>query len=455
MKSDYCLWLGVATAVLSSSVDSLWANSAPVVTNVTAHQRTDGSKLVDIYYNLTDADGDASTVTVLASGDYGATWIVPITAVTGHIGTGIAPGTDRHIVWDCATDLPGAFGSQYRVRVCADDGHGPGGMAFIPGGEFQMGDTFNEGYTDERPVHPVYLIPYCIDIYEVTNQQYADALNWAWAQGGLITVTSGVVYKYNSGTSYPFCDTTTSSSYSGITWNGSTFGVVAGKEDHPMVMVSWYGSVAYANWRSGLEGKTPCYDLSSWTCNFGSGYRLPTEAEWEKAARGGTAAHRFPWSDTDTIQHARCNYRSYWSNGVPDYPYDTSPIEGYHPCWGSAGYPYTSPVGFFDGSLRYKTEFNWPGNPTSYQTANGANGYGLHDIAGNVCEWCNDWYSSWYYSISPGSNPMGPGAGTYRVARGGCWGSIAISCRVAFRFNGSAPGTRHTILGFRCAAGTE
>lgn len=109
----------------------------------------------------------------------------------------------------------------------------PAGMVLVPAGEFEMGDPWSEGSPNERPVHGVYLSQYYIDTYEITNQQYADGLNWAWGQGGLITVSDGVVYKYNSGTSYPYCDTTSSSSSSRITWNGSTFGITAGKEDHP------------------------------------------------------------------------------------------------------------------------------------------------------------------------------------------------------------------------------
>jgi sulfatase modifying factor 1 len=313
----------------------------------------------------------------------------------------------------------------------------PQGMVLIPAGAFQMGDTFSEGNTSERPVHAVYLDAFYIDAHEVTNQEYAAALNWARSQNNLITVTSGVVYKYNTGTSYPYCDTTTSSSYSRITWNGSTFGVVAGKEDHPVVMVSWYGSVAYANWRSAMEGRQLCYDLSTWTCNFGSGYRLPTEAEWEKAARGGSPGHRFPWSDTDTIQHARANYRSYWSGGAPYYDYDTSPTEGYHPTFNTGVYPYTSPVGYFA----------W-------------NGYGLYDMAGNVLEWCNDWYSSTYYQdyVNAGSppNPHGPTtAQDFRVLRGGSWGYNSIGCRVAFRLNYRAPYFRVSDFGFRLALDSE
>ncbi|HUW82674.1 MAG TPA: SUMF1/EgtB/PvdO family nonheme iron enzyme [Phycisphaerae bacterium] len=324
----------------------------------------------------------------------------------------------------------------------------PSAMVLVPAGEFQMGDTFNEGDTSELPVHTVYLSHYYIDTYEVTNQQYADGLNWAWSQGGLIEVTGGV-YQYGSGT--PYCDTTTSNSYSRITWNGSTFGVVAGKEDHPMLRVSWYGAVAYCNWRGAMESKPLCYDLSTWECNFGvAGYRLPTEAEWEKAARGGTPGHRFPWSDTDTIQHARANYYSSAS-----FSYDTSATRGYHPLWGVGDYPYTSPVGFFTGALRYKADFGWPGEPTSYQTVNGANGYGLYDMAGNVWEWCYDWYASAYYSDPEATqpNPDGPGSGTYRVLRGGGWYLNPLTCRSAYRPS-LGPVTRDFNGGFRCAVGT-
>jgi sulfatase modifying factor 1 len=321
----------------------------------------------------------------------------------------------------------------------------PPEMVLIPEGEFEMGDTFGDGDYTEHPVHAVFVDAFFVDRYEVTNAQYAAGLNWAWAQGGLITVTDGVVYRYGSGTSYPYCDTTTSSSNSRITWNGSTFGAVEGKEDHPIVLVSWYGSVAYANWRSGIEGRPPCYDLDTWTCNFGSGFRLPTEAEWEKAARGGTPGHRFPWSDQETIQHARCNYYS-----SSYYSYDTSPTSGHHPCWLYGPGPNTSPVGFFTGALQYKADWDWPGLPESYQTANGANGYGLHDMAGNVWEWCNDWYLDTYYDSSPYDNPHGPTSGIWRVVRGGGWHLNAYYCRVASRTHWP-PVNRHYGNGFRLA----
>ena len=416
------------TALVVLACASLaWANSAPVVSNVTVSQRTDGSKKVDIRYDLADADNDPCIVSLLASSNGGATWTAKISALTGASGLGVTPGTGKLIVWDCKVDLPGTFGTQFKVRVCADDNYTPPpSMVLIPGGEFQMGDSLHEGYGIEVPVHSVTLDAFYIDSTEVTNQQYAVALNWAKTQGNLITVTSGAVYKHNSGISYPYCDTTTSSSYSLITWNGTNFGVTSGKGYHPMVHVSWYGAAAYANWRSAMQGKPLCYDLSTWTCNWGGGYRLPTEAEWEKAARGGTSGHRFPWSDSDYIQHVRANYNS--SEG----PYDNSPTRGLHPTFSTGGYPYTSPVAYF-----------------------AANGYGLHDAAGNVCEWCNDSYDRLYYAVSPTNNPRGPlTAQSGRVLRGGRWSHGASFCRVSYRGSAS-PQMHDSTAGFRLALDAE
>jgi formylglycine-generating enzyme required for sulfatase activity len=94
-------------------------------------------------------------------------------------------------------------------------------------------------------------------------------------------------------------------------------------------------------------------------------------------------------------------------------------------------YSYTSPAGCFDGFLRYKVDFNWPGTPTSYQTVSDANGYGLHDMAGNVAEWCNDWHSDTCYSSSPHDNPHGPTSGTKRLVRGGSRGNYTFNCSCA------------------------
>ena len=270
------------------------------------------------------------------------------------------------------------------------------------------------------PVHSVTLSPFYMGRYEVTNQQYCDFLNSAYSQN-LITVTSNVVYQAGSGTSYPYCDTYQSYMYSQINWNGSSFSVrtKSGRDmsNDPMVQVSWYGAVAYCNWRSQQEGKPQCYDLTTWACNFNKkGYHLPTEAQWEYAARGGISGMRFPWGDT--ITHSQANYES---NSY--YSYDISPTRGYHPTWNDGVYPYTSPVGSFP-----------------------ANGYGLYDMAGNVWEWCNDWYGS--YTSSPKTNPTGPTTGSYRVLRGGVWDYYAFLCRVAYR-NYYTPSSCGNGCGFR------
>ena len=291
----------------------------------------------------------------------------------------------------------------------------PDDMAYIPGGEFEMGDSFEEGKDYELPVHTVTVDCFYMGKYEITNEQYCDYLNSAMSQG-LITADDGWVYKAVSGTSYPccpYCDTHSKDTGSQIDYSDSVFSVrtKSGRDMSydPMVLVTWYGSVAYCNWRSQQEGKQQCYNLSTWDCDFlKKGYRLATEAEWEYAARGGLDGRRFPWGDM--ITHSQANYWSRWDEGSPAYPYDVSPTEGSHPDWNDGRYPHTSPVGSF-----------------------AANGHGLYDMAGNAREWCNDWYDSDYYDYSPTNNPTGPISGSYRVLRGGSWYSNASSGRIAHR----------------------
>ncbi len=296
----------------------------------------------------------------------------------------------------------------------------PEEMVFIPGGTFQMGDSFSEGNSRELPVHTVTVDSFYMGRCEVTNRQYCDYLNSAWP--GQIKVVSDIVYAASdSGNSYPYCGTYVSDPGSQIDFSDPDFSVrtKSGRDmsNDPMVEVSWYGAAAYCNWRSQQEGKEQCYNLSTWACDFGKhGYRLATEAEWEYAARGGFSGRRFPWGDT--ITHSQANYYSSSS-----YSYDVSPTRGYHPNWDDV-YPYTSPGGSF-----------------------AANNYGLYDMAGNVSEWCNDWYGS--YSSASQTNPTGPTSGSYRVLRGGCWGDDALVCRVAYR-RGIRPYVRVNGFGFRC-----
>ena len=282
----------------------------------------------------------------------------------------------------------------------------PDDMAYIPDGEFDMGDHHGDEPSDKLPVHTVLLDSFFMGKYDVTNGQYCQYLNSAL--GSRIYVSGGIVY--GSGNNQPYCDTSTMSSYSQIAYSGGVFSVrIKGgrnMSNDPIVRVSWYGAAAYCNWRSQQKGYESLYDPCDpyWPCDFNnSGYRLATEAEWEYAARGGLSGKRFPWGDT--ITHRQANY---YSRSL--YSYDISPTRGYHPDCNDRIIPYTLPVGSFP-----------------------PNGYGIYDMTGNDWNWCNDWYSSTYYSSSPSNNPTGPTSGSYRVLRGGGWNSFAIYCLVSYR----------------------
>ncbi len=290
----------------------------------------------------------------------------------------------------------------------------PEGMVIIPGGTFQMGDTNRLGSddhnhkNDEVPVHSVTLDTFAIGRTETTSADYVQFLNAALDSGD-IRIAGGLVV--DSATGELLCDTRDSDAASPFAWNGSAFAILDGSEDHPATGIRWCGAAAYCNWLGRTLGYDACYDPLTWQCDLSlSGFRLPTEAEWEYAALGGQSGPYpvYPWGDRVDLSRAN----------LPDSgdPYETG-LQ-----------PLTTPVGFYDGSLRLKSDFNWPGLVETYQTSDGRNGYGLFDMAGNAWEWANDWYAVDYYEHSPSDNPPGPEGGTlmpdgmaYHVLRGGNW----------------------------------
>ena len=283
-------------------------------------------------------------------------------------------------------------------------------MVLVPGGMFTIGDTVDgNSYGDAVPAN-VTVSSFYMDVNLVSYNQWAVVYNYATSHGY-------VFYQsiYNSG------------------------GYVAGGKapNHPVQKVDWYDCLKWSNARSQQAGLTPVYytdggftkvftngDIGTtlnvnWSAN---GYRLPTEAEWEKAARGGLSGQRFPWGNT--ISESQANYSP--GSGKP---YDLGGTQIY----GTGGDPLTSPVGSFP-----------------------ANGYGLNDMGGNVSEWCWDWYAMPPYPAgSPylgGTDPRGPGPVENRVLRGGNWAESAYGVRCAFRASDS-PANFYNYYGFRCVRG--
>jgi formylglycine-generating enzyme required for sulfatase activity len=282
----------------------------------------------------------------------------------------------------------------------------------IPGDTFEMGDHYGfwdpNHPSDELPIHKVKIDTFYIGQNITTNQQYLTFLNSSLLTGSIQVTNNKVHLTGDTNTLYY---TYQYSPYFSIGYDGSAFSIEDFRSDHPVVGVMWKGAVAFCNWLSLQNSLQQCYNLTTWNCDFTqNGYRLPTEAEWEFAGRGGqyNPYYKYPWgNDLDTT-------KANWPNSGD--PYE------------AGAYPFTTPVGFYDGTLKQKSDYTWPGSASTYQTSNGENGFGLYDMAGNVWEFINDWYLTNYYSISPYDNPEGPDSGSimpdgkqYKGMRGGNW----------------------------------
>jgi len=230
-------------------------------------------------------------------------------------------------------------------------------LIYVPAGEFPMGSVV--GASDEKPVHSVYLDAYYIDKYEVTNAQYLKCVVAGACQAAAYATDNQL-----------------------------------NQDQQPVVGVAWDDAKTYCQW---------------------AGARLPTEAEWENAARG-TDGRIYPWGnvlDDSKLNFCDHNCEFDWKDAAAD-----------------DGYERTAPVGSYPA---------------------GASPYGALDMAGNVWEWTADWYAPEYYGRSPGRNPPGPDSGELRVLRGGAWLSDAYGIRAAYR-NEYDPTSRYYAIGFRCAA---
>ena len=385
MKTKFCGWFLVVA--LCAGVQQAVAQTVKLGILKATNQ-------IVLSWPATVTNGVLESATNLAS----PTWVALSNVVTGTV---------SNTVTVTNTLFARFFRLYLNTNAAPTNPPAPSGMALIPAGSFTMGDVADNNEAGDAAPITVYVSAFYLDQTDVTEALWQQVYNWAIAHG------------------YSFDD-----SGSGLDGSGYTKG-----PNYPVVDVDWYDCVKWCNARSEMEGRTPAYyttaaqtavyrtgdlDLANGCVNWNGGYRLATEAEWEKAARGGLSGQRFPWGAT--ISESQANYYS-----CECWPYDLSDT-GYNPTF-ATGNLYTSPVGSF-----------------------AANGYGLYDMAGNVWQWCWDWYGT-PYGQPTNTNPTGAGAGSgLRVMRGGGWGGNADYARCAFRYY-YVPYLAYDVIGFRCVRG--
>ena len=262
-----------------------------------------------------------------------------------------------------------------------DDGYGE--LVLVPAGPFRMGDNFGDGEARERPAHMVELDAYYIGKYEVTNAQWRKFRDDA---------------GYDDPKYWPAGRPVPKDQVPYWTQANNHGGGTPESDAYPVIGVNWDAAAAYCKWVSAKTGKR---------------YRLPTEAEWEKAARGADQ-RRYPWGNA--IDRSYANY-------VGAQRFDT-----------------VQPAGYYNGSRRGELA-----------THSNASPYGAFDMAGNLMEWCQDWYSRDYYSVSPRRNPKGPAEGAYKVVRGGSFFVEAFDLRASGRSAAWPSFQSHRMIGVRVA----
>jgi serine/threonine-protein kinase len=256
----------------------------------------------------------------------------------------------------------------------------------VPEGEFEMGS--NDGESDEKPVHTVWLDAYWIDQTEVTNAMFAQFSDQTHYETDAEKIGYGYVFNESS-KEWELMN--------GADWRHPRGPGSSVENQHPVVLVSWNDANVYCMW---------------------AGRRLPTEAEWEKAARG-TDGRTYPWGN------------EYLAGPLLNFADGNFDIDSYNDTTIDDGYRYTAPVGSYP---------------------DGASPYGALDMAGNVLEWVADWYDPGYYNNSPDRNPSGPDSGDSRVSRGGSWSDSDYLNRSSIRLWVSPGNWRQDYGGFRCAA---